>query len=347
MERTRTALVLGASGGIGGELAAALRRRGWAVRALHRDPMEVARRNAAGGVAWLPGDAMRPADVLAAADGVRLVVHAVNPPGYRKWAELVLPMLDSSIAAARANGARLLLPGTIYNYGPDAFPVLAEGSPQRPRTRKGAIRAEMEARLQAAADTGVRTLIVRAGDFFGPAARNNWLSQGLVKPGRPVRSVAYPGRRGIGHAWAFLPDLAEAMALLAERGAALGAFETFHFAGHWDPDGAAMVAAIGRAAGRPGLRAGRFPWPLVLAASPFVPTFREMLEMRYLWRAPLRLDNRRLVGVLGAEPHTPLDVAVRKTLAGLGCLNDRALEAAGTGTPAAVPPPRTPGPASP
>jgi hypothetical protein len=45
-------------------------------------------------------------------------------------------------------------------------------------------------------------------------------------------------------------------------------------------------------------------------ASPFVTTFREMLEMRYLWGEPLRMDNSRLVAFLGQEPHTPLDDAV-------------------------------------
>jgi nucleoside-diphosphate-sugar epimerase len=55
-------------------------------------------------------------------------------------------------------------------------------------------------------------------------------------------------------------------------------------------------------------------------ASPFVVTFREMLEMRYLWREPLRMDNARLTAVLGREPHTPLDEAVEATLIGLGCI---------------------------
>jgi hypothetical protein len=32
------------------------------------------------------------------------------------------------------------------------------------------------------------------------------------------------------------------------------------------------------------------------------------------------LDNAKLVQVLGAEPHTPLDQAVFETLKGLGCL---------------------------
>jgi nucleoside-diphosphate-sugar epimerase len=44
--------------------------------------------------------------------------------------------------------------------------------------------------------------------------------------------------------------------------------------------------------------------------------------MRYVWNEPLRLDNARLRAALGREPHTPLDAAVRATLAGLGCLRD-------------------------
>ena len=50
------------------------------------------------------------------------------------------------------------------------------------------------------------------------------------------------------------------------------------------------------------------------------PLLREVLEMRYLWRRPVRLRNDRLVATLGAEPRTPLDDAVRATLVGLGCL---------------------------
>ena len=46
----------------------------------------------------------------------------------------------------------------------------------------------------------------------------------------------------------------------------------------------------------------RFPWALIAAALAFVPLFREIWEVRHLWREPLRLDNARLVGVLGAEP---------------------------------------------
>ena len=90
--------------------------------------------------------------------------------------------------------------------------------------------------------------------------------------------------------------------------------------GHWDADGTQMQAAIRRASGMPELPVRRFPWWLATLASPLVPVFRELREMRYLWQRPVRLVNTRLLAVLGHEPHTPLDAAVGATLEALGCL---------------------------
>lgn len=314
MNSNRHALVLGGAGGIGGAVTEALLAHGWTVTALARDPAKAAQgRDPA--IQWMQGDAMNAAEVLAAAQGAALIVHAVNPPAYRNWGQLVLPMVDNTIAAARAVSARILLPGTVYNYGPDAFPVLREDAPQNPLTRKGAIRVEMERRLQR---SGLPVLVVRAGDFFGGRnGGNTWFAQGLAKPGAPLKSIGAPGRRGVGHAWAYLPDLAETMAELAAT--PMDGFHTFHFAGHFDADGTQMAAAIRRGVGRD-LPVKPFPWWLVVLASPFVETLREVLEMRYLWKTPLRLDNAKLVSVIGPEPHTPLDQAVKTALTDLKCL---------------------------
>jgi nucleoside-diphosphate-sugar epimerase len=321
MFNERTALVLGATGGIGGEVALALSETGWRVRSLHRDPERAARSAPhLTHVQWVAGDAMLREDVLEAAHGADCIVHGVNPPGYRNWRGLALPMLESSIAAAKASRARLVFPGTVYNFGPDALPNLTERSPQNPLTRKGEIRVEMEKRLEAASRDGVRTLIVRAGDFFGPHTGNSWFAQGLIKPGRPVSSILYPGRPDVGHAWAYLPDVAATIVKFLEREGDLAEFDVFHFGGHWFEAGIEMAHTIQRVVGEPKPRIGRFPWALVYGLSPFVTVFREMLELRYLWQRPVRLDNAKLVAFLGTEPHTPIDGAVRSTLEGLGCL---------------------------
>jgi nucleoside-diphosphate-sugar epimerase len=214
-----------------------------------------------------------------------------------------------------------VLPGTVYNFGPDAFPVLREKAAQRPRTRKGAIRVEMERRLQEAAKAGAPVLILRAGDFFGPnTTANSYFSAAMVQPGKPVQRIVEPARRGAGHAWGYLPDVGETIARLIDRQGELADFEMFHFAGHQLAAGE-MAAAIRKATGNPKLRAWPFPWPLVVALQHFVPLFREMAEMRYLWSETISLDGARLKAFLGDSlPATPLDIAVRDTLIGLGCL---------------------------
>ncbi len=133
------ALVIGVTGGIGGEVARALRVRGWQVRGLVRDPAQALQRVVGGGnIDWVAGDAMREADVITAALGARIIFHGANPPGYKNWRGLAIPMLRNSITAARASGARLIFPGNVYNFGPDAGAVITEDSPQNPLTRKGA-----------------------------------------------------------------------------------------------------------------------------------------------------------------------------------------------------------------
>ncbi len=288
------------------------------MRALHRRPEQAAKTAIDPRIEWVAGDAMNAASVLAAARGVSVIVHAANPPGYRNWKGLVLPMLDSTIAAARAVGARVVLPGTVYNFGPEVLPRVRETAEQRPRTRKGAIRVEMERRLR---ESGVPALVVRSGDFFGPrASTNSWFGQGIVQPGRAVRWLMYPAKPDVGHTWAYLPDLARTIALLLDRAQELEPFAVFHFRGHWFDRGIALAEATRRAAGAPRAWIVPFPWLLVYLLAPFVETFREMIEMRWLWRQSLELVNDKLVSFLGEEPHTPLDVALADTLRGLGCL---------------------------
>ncbi|MHB9328387.1 NAD-dependent epimerase/dehydratase family protein [Phytobacter ursingii] len=324
MKSKNTVLILGATGGIGGEIARKLIREKWDVRALRRNTPQ---NEEHGDITWINGDALNAEQVAAAASRCSVIVHAVNPPGYRNWEQLVLPMLQNTINAAEQNDALIVLPGTVYNYGPDAFPLLRENSPQNPVTRKGAIRVQMEKALFDSAQRGGKVLILRAGDFFGPQAGNNWFSQGLVKPGQRPRIIKYPGKAGTGHQWAYLPDVAETLVALLARREQLDPFACFHMRGHWDEDGTAMTGAIQRVAQRAGVNAKvkSFPWWLIRAMAPFNATLHEMLEMRYLWEQAIQMDNAKLIDFLGHEPHTPLIEAVQNTLIGQGCINEALL----------------------
>ncbi|HEY2780731.1 MAG TPA: NAD-dependent epimerase/dehydratase family protein [Steroidobacteraceae bacterium] len=311
-ESTRTALVIGVTGSIGRAVAAVLLSRGWQVRALHRDPGKSAK-SIGLAVQWVQGDAMQLNDVVGAARGTSLIVHAANPPQYRNWRGLALPMLENTIAAAKIANARILMPGTVYNFGAEAPPVVDENSPHVPTTRKGQVRVEMESKLQQASLQGVRSIVVRAGDFFGPGAGNSWLTRGMVRSQNPARSVLYPGPAAVGHAWAYVPDLAETMVRLIECERPMGPYEVFHFRGHWFERGVEIVERACLARGAEHQQVKPFPWWAVKLASPFIDVCHEMLEMRYLWQIPLRLDNAKLRRLLGAEVHTPIDAALAAT----------------------------------
>jgi nucleoside-diphosphate-sugar epimerase len=325
----RTALIIGATGSFGGHAAAALAKHGWRLRALARDPDAArVRTGLRMPIEWVAGDAMNADDVVAAAEGCDVIVHGANPPGYKNWRGLAIPMLRASIAAAIAHKARIVLPGNVYNYAPDAGPRIAEDAPQAPVTRKGKVRVEMEEMLQAAICQGARALVLRAGDFFGPAAPNSGLSWITSRGKGRVKSVYRVGPDEVGHCWAYLPDLTETMARLLDRSEDLEAYEVFHFAGHWLEQEGELAAAIRRVTGRPDLPIRPFPIAAIYALSPFVEMFRELIEMRYLWFRPIGLSDAKLRAFLGPVPHTPFDEALRATLSDMGCLETPVPEAA-------------------
>ena len=159
--------------------------------------------------------------------------------------------------------------------------VLDETTPMQPSTRKGKMRVEIEQRMREASERGVRTIILRAGDFFG-SGRGSWFDLVLAKDlARGI--VTYPGPLDVVHAWAYLPDLVATLVRLADVRDQLGAFETFGFPGH-AVTGREFVAALAKAARR-GLQVKRMSVvadPCAARAS--LPICRELSEMAYLWQ---------------------------------------------------------------
>jgi nucleoside-diphosphate-sugar epimerase len=331
-----TALVLGANGRFGRVVTQAFAAAGWKVIAQARRALAD---DHGGRVSHLAAPLTEPAAIVAGARAATVVINAMNPL-YTRWDTEALPLNAAAIAIARALGATLMLPGNVYNYGSPMPALIDERTPQRPSNRKGEIRFQMEAAMRAA---DLRSIVVRAGDFFGGPGTGSWMDQAVVKDLARGR-ITYPGPRQLEHAWAYLPDLAGTFVLLAQARARLAPHEAFLFPGH-TLTGEELIAGITRAAHRSGLLAANrapsvhgLPWGLVRIAGLLNPMLRELARMSYLWRQPHRLADTRLAALIGAIPHTTLDAALEATLAELKLVPPlpRTLvraDAAGTGAP--------------
>jgi nucleoside-diphosphate-sugar epimerase len=315
----KPALVMGASGAFGGAVAAELIARGVPLRLLARSPALLARRFPSSAlVTIIPGDAQEPAQVARAAEGCGLVVAGVNYP-YHQWVPFLHTATQNALHAARLANARLLFPGNVYGLGRGGETPLDEAAPERPITRKGHFRVRLEAMLRAACEPNesglppLRVLIVRAGDYFGPSARNR-LVDGLF--GRAARGAALQmfGRPEARHEFLYLPDLARAALDLCALEAALPDFALVHVGNGLGLTLGEMGAAIAGAAGRPDLKLRFMPWWLVSAFGLIDPAAREFREMRYLYDETLLLDNALLGRLLPKFRFTPLDEALARTV---------------------------------
>ena len=305
-----TVLVLGATGRLGRHAAHAFDAAGWRVRTFGRRApgADVPGEHGA-------GDVLDAGALGAAARGADVLVHALNPP-YRAWEREVPALTEAVLEAARSSGATVMLPGNVYHFGRTTMPpVLLPDTPEAPSSGLGRVRSTLEARCREAARTGVRTIVVRAGDFVEGVRSGNWFEDHVanrIDAGR----ITYPGPLDRAHAWAWLPDLGRAFAGLAARREALEPFHVVGFPG-WTLTGRELVDALEAVVGRP-LRVGSMPWPLLRLAAPFAPDLRGVLAMRYLWQVPHRIDGAELARLLPGYSATPAELGLREALGRLG-----------------------------
>jgi len=284
-DMTQTALVLGGSGRFGRNMAQAFTNAGWQVRLFDRDHD----------------------DLTTAAAGADIIVNGWNPP-YHRWTAEVAGLTQQVIAAARAAGSTVIVPGNVYVFGKDAPRTLTSETPHDARNPLGRVRIAMEAAFR---DSGVQTIVLRAGDFLDTRASGNWFDMIIAAKVGKGRLV-WPGDPDAAHAFAFLPDMARAAVALAQRRDRLPRFLDLPYGG-LTLTGRSLAAAVARVTGRP-VRLSRFNWWPLRLLSPVWPLARGILEMRYLWSKPHRLDGAALARLLPDHVDTPLDAAIASAL---------------------------------
>lgn len=282
---TGTVLILGSTGRFGRNAAIAFRAAGWTVRGFDRFKD----------------------DLLTSARGVDVIVNGWNPP-YPEWAQFVPDLHAQVISAARAAGATVILPGNVYVFAPDTPGPWTADTPHLAINPLGQIRVRME---EAYRSSGVRTIVLRAGDFIDTQASGNWFDQIMIKPLAKGRFV-YPGNPDITHAWAYLPDLARAAVLLAEMRNDLPRFCDIPFAGY-KLTGNQIAEALSKVTCGP-VRLKQMHWWPINLARPFWKLAPHLIEMRYLWNTPHSLDGSLFENLVEGFKPTPLENALKTAL---------------------------------
>lgn len=275
---TGTVLILGGSGKIGSHSAEAFWNAGWSVRHYDR----------------------KTGDMTAAAMGADVIVNGLNPPAYHNWEQQIPAITDQVIAAAKASGATVIIPGNIYNFG-EVTGGIGPDTPQVAHTRKGRIRIAME---QAYCASGVPTIVLRAGNFITPDGNGDVMSMLMLKDAKKHRITA-AGDPDARQAYAYVPDWARAALMLADRRSTLPPFADIPFPGHTFT-ATELRDTIARATGTT-WRIAQFPWWLMTVLWPVWELAREFREMRYLYTMDHWIDGTRFAEVLPDFTPTPLD----------------------------------------
>ena len=223
---SKTVIILGANGRFGRAASQAFFSAGWTIRTFTRNLPDPAEHP---DFARYAGNAFDADALTHAARDCDVIVNALNPP-YQNWTRDLPGLTRAVIATAKATGSTVMVPGNVYNYGADMPPALTEDTPHRPTTRKGQLREAMEESYAIAADEGVQTIILRGGDFIERTKTGNWFDT-YVTAKAAQGKITYPGPLDRVHAWAYLPDMAGAMAALADKRTELGPFAVFGFEG--------------------------------------------------------------------------------------------------------------------
>ncbi len=263
-----TVLILGASGKIGSHAAEVFWNAGWTVRRYRRGT-----------------------DMNEAAAGADVIINGLNPPAYRNWAKNIPAITAQVIEAAKSSGATVIIPGNIYNFGNQPG-TLDENTAQTANTRKGQIRVDME---QAYRQSGVQTIILRAGNFIDPNGNGDFMSMLAMREINKGKLTS-AGDPDAMQAYAYVPDWARAALALAEKRETLTRFEDIPFPGHSFTTHQlrdTVAAATGRT-----IKLSQFPWWLMTMLAPFWMLAREMREMRYLFSMPHRIDGTKFSRLL-------------------------------------------------
>ena len=299
--------ILGATGTIGKLLAKEPLNYTEKVRLVSRNPKKINESDE-----LLALDLLQPGAIDKAVEGSEVVYLVVGLEYKAKVWEKQWPLImKGTIDACLKFGTRLVFFDNVYMYDRKYITHMTEETPVNPSSRKGAVRKEiMEMLFDAVKKRGLKALIARSADFYGPDNNMNFITQMVLKNLREGKRAMWFVSSGLKHSFTFTPDAAKGTAILGNTPDAYGE------AWHLPTDSRQLTARemIGLFASEFGAepKITLLPSWMLTPLGLFIPAMLEMREMIYQYDRDYFFDSTKFTRRFGITA-TPYEEGVKAT----------------------------------
>jgi nucleoside-diphosphate-sugar epimerase len=267
---------LGAGGDIGALLAKELRSYTDTIRLVARNPEQVN-----GNDELFKADLLNREEVLKAVEGSAVAYLTVGLTyDIRIWKAQWPVIMQNVIDACVEHQCRLVFFDNVYMYDKSAIPDMREDSPMNPPSEKGKIRVQLVQMInEAIATRGLKALIARSADFYGPGARNGILNILVINNYAKGKTANWQSDATKIHSVTYTPDAAKATAMLGNTESAFN--QVWHLP--TSPErltGRQLIAIAAKAAARKPSYFVLSSFMLSLAGL-FSRQIKELVEMQY------------------------------------------------------------------
>lgn len=301
--------ILGSGGAVGVSLAKTLTKHTNNIKLVSRKPEKIN-----------PSDELVSADLLNLDDTRRAVKGssvAYLTVGLKYdldvWRKSWPTIMQNVITACKEHDCRLVFFDNIYMYDKHNLDGMDEETPVNPPSEKGKVREEIANMVMDAVKAEELTaLIARSADFYGPGIKGtSILTETVIKPLSKGKKANWLGSVDAKHSFTYVPDAAEATALLGNTEDAYNQIWHLPTAKN-PPTGKEWIKAIAEEFGvKPKYRGvSKF---MVRIIGLFDSTMSELVEMYYQYDRNYIFDSSKFENHFDFTP-TPYAEGIRKTV---------------------------------
>lgn len=294
--------VTGATGAIGLASVHMLVRAGHEARAFVRSRDSFLDRSSEPRVEVVEGDILDVAATEQALAGADAVIHCVDFPP--KHFSLSIDAMRNVLEELPPE-VQVIYPSNLSVYAPPQPERVGPKHPKQSPARLGAVKAELEQAVRAAAGT-----VVRFPEVYGPGVRVGRTAR-FFERALAGKTVYNPGSLDRALEFLYIGDAARALVAALGRTVARGAEYTAPGSAETTPR--EFISLIFKAAGQPP-RLRHLPIDWLRRFAKLHPGYRATRELLYLYESPILLDGRIIRAQLGWFPEVDYREGIRRSV---------------------------------